>query len=721
VTSRHFLTILLLCAGLILAACSDDNQDQDDGGVPISKNCEARCTMQESHYCVTGKRGVCVECVTDHHCQSNAGAMGTKCTATNLCLCSTDADCAGKTHGTTCDKKLQICSCTSDSDCPAPGRCTGEMYGAKVCKNECYEDKDCTDDNAPFCDVSNGKCVGCMGDKDCAGGSSWGNKCIKGTTRTACGCKTDADCTANRYGSTCSTATGRCSCTGDAGCKKAPYTKCGPVSKSSYAMQCQKPCKSDVDCGANLTCHKSSGRCTECAADKDCKSATLKRCNLTIGKCVACKKDAECTDKSKPFCNPGSGICVECLTDATCKAGYFWGNKCIKGYSGTASCGCQASGDCAGNAHGTTCNTFARRCTCKTAAECKKAPYTRCYLSTSYSSYLHCQKACKANKDCGYGLKCDVASGMCLQCKVDKDCTSSTYKYCHQAMGKCVACKSNKDCKSATRPTCDTSGQCVECVTDKDCKTGYHYGNKCVASSTYGKVCRCHGNSDCAGNPRGPTCYAYYQRCTCSSDKQCKTKPYTMCEKPYPNSTYKYCQKPCASNADCTNSYSPYCKKSTGKCVGCLTNAECANGTRPVCDTKSGTCTGCKTDQDCAGSMYGSYCVKSLGQCSCNTDAHCKARAWGGKCVSYGTSGTKRCTCAAAADCKGNSNGPTCNTYYRRCTCKANGDCKVSPYTTCNLPYAGAYYSHCQKPCKTDSDCVLPGLSKCFLGKCIAP
>ena len=720
--SRHSLSIPLLCVSLILgSACSDDNQDQQDGGVPISKNCESKCTQQETHYCVTGSRNVCVECVTDYHCTSNAGSMGNKCTATNLCACSSDADCKGKTHGTTCDKKLQICSCTSSSDCLSPGKCTGEMYGAKVCKNECYKDIDCTDDAAPFCDAANGKCVGCKSDKDCAAGTSWGNKCIKGTTTTACGCSSDLDCAGNRYGSTCSTATRRCSCTSDSNCKKAPYTKCSPVSSSSYTMRCQKPCKTDVDCGANLKCNKASGMCTQCSADKDC-TGTYKFCEPKLGKCVACKKNTDCTSTQRPFCSPTSGVCVECISDATCKAGYFWGNKCITGSAGTAACGCAAKADCAGNAHGATCLTSSRRCTCKTAAECKKAPYTRCYMGTSYATYLHCQKACTADSTCGYGLKCDKASGMCLQCKVDKDCTGNINKFCHQAMGKCVACKASKDCTSKARPTCDTaSGQCVECLTDANCKAGYFWGNKCVTSGTSGKVCRCQGNADCAGNPRGPNCYTYYQRCTCTTDSDCKA-PYTKCDKPYPSSTYKYCQKPCTSNSDCTSSYSPFCKKSTGKCVGCLTNAECAGGLSPVCDATTGTCAGCKADKDCAGSMYGSYCVKSSGRCSCSTDSHCKGlRAWGTKCSTSGSASNRRCYCSTAAHCKGSTNGPTCNTYYRRCTCTANTDCKMSPYTICGLPSASAYYSHCQKPCKTDGDCKVPGLTKCLLGKCIAP
>ncbi len=715
----HLLSTLLCCLALVVCSCSDDDQDQADGGAPIAKDCEKKCTQQESHFCVTGPRKVCVECVTSYHCQSNPGAMGNKCTSTNLCTCGSDADCKGKTHGTTCDKKLQICSCSTDADCPSPGKCTGEMYGAKVCKNQCYKDSDCTDDEKPFCDAAKGACVACKTDTDCAAGTSWGNKCLKGASYTACGCSTDADCAGNKNGTSCNTATRRCSCAKDADCKKAPYTKCSPVSKGSYALRCQKPCKSDMDCGANLNCHKATGKCTECSADKDCTNPSYKKCDLTLGKCVACQKNADCTDKTKPFCYPSSGVCVECLTDATCKAGSFWGNKCVKGTYGTASCRCTANSHCAGNKNGATCNTTARRCTCKSATECKKAPYTRCYLGSSYATYLHCQKPCTTNSGCGWGLKCDKASGMCLQCKVDKDCTGSVNKFCHQAMGKCVACRNSKDCTSSARPTCDTgSGRCVECMADKDCKAGFFYGNKCITSSTSGKVCRCQSSAHCVGNPRGPKCLSYYGMCTCSADKDCKA-PYTACAKPYPSSSYKYCQKPCKTNADCTSAYSPFCKASSGKCVGCLTNDQCTNGYQPVCDTKAGTCAGCKSDKDCAASMFGGSCNKSTGRCGCSADKDCAgARAWGKKCAGYGSS--KRCQCQAAADCKGNSNGSTCNTYYRRCTCAANKDCTTAPYTSCYQPSSTAQYSHCQKPCKTNADCTLPGLTKCFLGKCIA-
>ena len=709
---------MLLGLCLVTAACSDENEQQVDGGAPVARECEKKCLAQETYYCVTSARGRCVECATDYHCTSNPGSLGSKCTKTGLCNCASDADCKGKTHGGKCDSKLKICSCSSSADCPSPGTCDGEISGVKVCKPECTKDSECTDDDLPFCDASAGKCVGCKADTDCAAGTSFGNKCVKGTTRTACGCKADADCVQNRHGATCSSS-GRCSCVNDSQCKKAPYSKCNPTSSTAYTMYCTKPCTSDTECGANLKCHKATGRCSACARDADC-TGSYKYCNLTLGKCVACKKNADCTDKAYPHCSPTSGRCVECVENSTCLAGYKWGNRCIQGSTGSASCGCQAAADCAGNPHGATCNTLYRRCTCKSNAECKKAPYVGCYMANSYSTYMHCQQACKADSSCGYGLRCDKASGRCLQCKADADCKSSTNKYCHAALGKCVACKSSTDCKSASLPTCDpATGSCVECAGDADCKKGYFWGNKCVTSGSYLKVCRCSSNADCAGNPRGPTCYGYYQRCTCSSNSDCKA-PYTLCERPYGSSSYKYCQKPCSSYKDCTSSQQPYCDKTSGKCAGCLSNANCAAGSSPICDTTTGTCGKCKSNSDCAASLTGGYCDTSSGYCGCKGDSDCaKSHVWGDKCLTYGSS--KVCRCLDAAGCKGNVNGPVCNTYYRRCTCIGNKDCTRAPNTVCAASSSTSQYAHCQKPCKTDNDCVAPGLTKCFLGKCIAP
>jgi len=264
---------------------------------------------------------------------------------------------------------------------------------------------------------------------------------------------------------------------------------------------------------------------------------------------------------------------MECGSDAHCKKGYMWGNKCMSTSSTSTYkyCRCKVNGDCAGNPNGPTCYVTYNKCSCKTNTDCKKAPYTKCLVPYSGATYKHCQKPCLSDKDCtsstykycvkstGKCVECrgkadctgsyykHCLAGSCVQCGTDKDCTSSTYKYCLKTTGSCVKCRTNKDCASSTTsPYCNThTGSCQECASDAHCKSGYKWGNKCMSTSstsTY-KYCRCKANGDCAGNPNGPTCYATYNKCSCKTNADCKKAPYKTCKVPYSGATYKHCQK----------------------------------------------------------------------------------------------------------------------------------------------------------------------------------
>ena len=217
---KNRLAALLLCVGLCFAvACSDDDGpgpavDSGPGGdgkvavdgtpadqtvtpdISVPSVCTAECIKQNLYLC-TKKSGKCVECTKDEHCSKNPGSLGSKCdTKTNLCECAKDADCSGKLHGTKCDTKNKFCNCTTDSHCTAPAKCTGSLFGAKVCKQPCKSNKDCTSTTAPYC-AKSGKCVGCLSSDHCANGTK--PKCD--TAKGTCGkCVTNADCANSLFG-----------------------------------------------------------------------------------------------------------------------------------------------------------------------------------------------------------------------------------------------------------------------------------------------------------------------------------------------------------------------------------------------------------------------------------------------------------------------------------------------------------------------------------------
>ena len=294
---------------------------------------------------------------------------------------------------------------------------------------------------------------------------------------------------------------------------------------------------------------------------------------------------AACTSKKPYLCvKDSTGKCVECSKNVHCSSNPgSLGATCSKGL-----CSCAKDGDCAGKAYGSKCDTSVKVCSCKTNSDCK-AP-AKC-VGSLFGAKV-CAKPCTADKDCTSSTYkyCNKGTGKCVACKSDADCSkNTTTKYCNVNLGSCVACKTSAHCASQkVNKHCDgATGKCSECANDSHCKSGYKWGNKCTASSS-GKICRCKANSDCAGNPNGPTCYTKYNKCSCKTNADCKKAPYLLCDVNYAGATYKNCLKKCTSHKDCTDTSAPYCDAKSGKCAGCLSNAHCANGTKPIC--KAGKC-----------------------------------------------------------------------------------------------------------------------------------
>ena len=662
----------------------------------------------------TGKCG----CKSDGHCKNRG--WGNKCdTSLGRCACKSDTECSSNANGPTCNKTYSKCSCKANAECKkAPySKCFKPYSGATYnhCQPACKTNADCPP-GLGICDTSLGKCVQCRNsadctdptfniclasaciecgtDADCKKGYKWGNKCTKvssTSTTKNCRCKVNADCAGNPNGPTCYTTYSKCSCKTDGDCKGA-YSKCWlPYAGASY-KNCQKPC----------------------ATDKDCTSTTAPYCNAGTGKCQACTTSAHCAkNATNTVCQAATGTCVECTDDASCKAGYKWGNKCIKASSTstTKNCRCKVAADCAGNPNGPACYTKYSKCSCTKDADCKKAPYTKCWVPYSGATYKNCQKPCKSNTDCtGTAKTCDTATGKCVACKVDKDCTSTTYKYCSPTLGECVKCKTNAHCAADKEsPFCDPkTGSCGECLTDANCKTGYKWGNKCYDDSLYGKICGCKANTECAGNPNGPTCDTSRKLCTCKANTDCKKAPYLNCTNPVSSTAFKHCQKKCAKDADCTSTTYKYCITSTGKCAACKTDANCTSTTYKYCNPTAGKCVACKTDANCT-SATNKYC-STTGSCiACKSKEHCAKNLWEKTCSassgcvecavnkdcttsSLGNQcSSNLCICKSDADCKTNLIGKKCNTSLQACSCTVDTDCPTGKKCTGSTSFGTKY------------------------------
>ena len=162
---------------------------------------------------------------------------------------------------------------------------------------------------------------------------------------------------------------------------------------------------------------------------------------------------------------------------------------------------------------------------------------------------------CQKDADCSAvpGLRCDVASGLCVACLGDGDCAAPS-KRCDSAWRACVACLGDSDC--ATRQRCDsTTRTCLD--------TCFDFDDRCplpgfVCEPTLGLCIECRTSVNCAGNPAGGRCDRDIGRCVA-----------------------------CLSNAECP-AERPRCDRRIGRCVGCVSSAECAPGT--ACAPASSTC-----------------------------------------------------------------------------------------------------------------------------------
>jgi hypothetical protein len=595
---------------------------KSDGAANV---CEAACQAKAKYYCVsTGKNDAgglnCVECTTNAHCKGNPYAYGTVCTSTNLCSCSSNADCATSPRGALCDTSNEMCYCKANADC-------------KVGSNT-------------LCDTTQGSCVK--------------------------PCKADGDCTASSTAKYCNTVTQLCNstkmCNSDSECTDKTLKYCNTKTKT---CQSSKPCASNTDCttSSRPVCQTSTGKCVECAASTDCKTnqygglcssnvctcAANSDCSTSSGypwgnSCItpsgSSTKRCGCSANSDCGGNPNGQTCYttyskcSCSTDAGCTKSPW--TKCALPYSGASYSNCQKP--CTGDTD------------CKTKDANEGTGLTMCNGGKCVE--------CKSASDCHYSTPVCSSQGSCVECAANGDCPKAM-PYCDTTKATCFECKANSDCTSSTSGAkCDTTTGACTCSANSDCTGQKAFGPTCD-TTTYMR-CKCGSSSDCSSNANGPTCNTTYYKCSCSSDSNCTKTPYTKCSLPYSGASYDICQAACTSAKDCDYTQGFYtCQTSTGKCFECLQNSDCsANTWSKVCDTTSTfACVECMKDADCTTASFGNKCDTTYGACACAKDADCTSNQNGKVCdTSYLV-----CSCAGDSDCPTNKKCTGNALYYYYC------------------------------------------------------
>ena len=281
---------------------------------------------------------------------------------------------------------------------------------------------------------------------------------------------------------------------------------------------------------------------------------------------------------------------------------------------------------------------------------------------------------------------CDLASGMCVGCTADKECTTDPSKgFCvaHTCTGCSTAgatgCSARTDGKTTCATAGTSAGQCVECLADNQCTKDVAKGF-CVANACTG--CNTSGATGCSARTDGKTTCATTGtsagRCVeCAADNQCMK-----------DATKSFC----VSNA----------------CAGCQLAASSACSarlaTKPVClasGAGAGTCVECSGDADCTKDATKSFCVsnactgcQSAGANACSTRSTTKP-----VCLASGTGAGTCAECSTSADCQVTTK-PICNS--NACgACTADSQCVAKSGSN-----PGVCMTHQDGRCATDPETI---------------
>jgi Cys-rich repeat protein len=191
---------------------------------------------------------------------------------------------------------------------PATGGSAGAMQGPA-----CASDATCMRPT-PYCDLTGGHCVQCVGDANCNNGI-----CDLGT-HSCVECATDAQC--GMGAPYCSPAHACVTCLTNSNCMTGQV--CDTV-----GYRCVASCTTDTQCNFGAPrCDTASSRCVQCLASADCTGGMTgggpagTTCDTATHRCVQCLTTTDCAmNQNAPLCDSMTNRCVECVADTDCMMG----------------------------------------------------------------------------------------------------------------------------------------------------------------------------------------------------------------------------------------------------------------------------------------------------------------------------------------------------------------------------------------------------------------
>ena len=161
---------------------------------------------------------------------------------------------------------------------------------------------------------------------------------------------------------------------------------------------------------------------------------------------------------------------------------------------------------------------------------------------------------CASDTDCPIAsLHCNTATGACVECTSDKQCTKPGFPRCDLATNRCVPCAVNSDC--ADGGVC--SSATLHCVIP--CRDGGGCPIDDMTCGSNGYCAACDSTKDGGGCSGASVCDDDNGQCAeCTVDSQCP-------------------------------SAKPHCDSQTDSCVQCVLSSQCPPST-PVCDPSNWTC-----------------------------------------------------------------------------------------------------------------------------------
>ncbi len=326
---------------------------------------------------------------------------------------------------------------------------------------------------------------------------------------------------------------------------------------------------------------------------------------------------------------------------------------------------------------------------------------------------------CRQGALCDVPLVCDDASGACVECIGDAECSANlpmgdagAANVCDTARHECVRCLVNAHCGGDTPickvdPTNSSNSQCVECTGDANCG-----GDAPVCDeSTNECTTRCSATSECAGSDK-PVCNVARQVCVeCLDATTCTTATATQCD--VTNNECVECidDTPCAATGE-------VCDTTLHACVQCREDLQCLNGinatTLPYCELESKTCVSCLTDLQCTSEAT-SRCNPVLRICTgCTDNSQCEhgLLCRGGACVQ----------CLDNSNCT-NPDSPFCETVSGQCVqCLEDDSCLAADAAHCEVGQNATDRYECVG-CEDNTDCAgkpgLGGLCRTVDGLCV--